>query len=331
MAGPKRIHTVTQGYQRNFARGGRLSVLDVRSGKVELKPTQQVAMRLRWWGPEIALADTTERSLQQCEGPAVATLRRLQQRWPLSGDARAVVAQFLAIHVLRSSAWDKYYVRLTSDTLREAAANDRFPEGVFDAVADEFVSPRGRIDMIMQQIPRMGSLLCSMHWSLVAFERPLLGSGDHPVVPIPLMAAGEVRDFNAVPRTGFMSTSEIRFPVNPRILLLLTWLDGDREAELLRGDFRHAADVNRSTHGQAERHWFRHPDHYAPRLAPPLLHEQHCQPLGYELVPGYAPDAVLNSRRRAETDRTMQELIDGGRYDVMKWVVAERARTAEAA
>lgn len=146
------------------------------------------------------------------------------------------------------------------------------------------------------------------------------------------MAAGEVRKVSAVPRTGFMTTSEVRFPVNPRVLLLLTWLDGDSEGQRLRGEYRHAADVNRSTYGQAERHWFRHPDYPAPRVAPPLLHKQRCQPIGYELVPGYAPDTVLQSRRRGETDRIMQELMDGGRYDLMRWVrVTERAGTAEAA
>jgi hypothetical protein len=74
----------------------------------------------------------------------------------------------------------------------------------------------------MKQIPRMASLFMSMHWSLVTFPDPLVASCDQPVVCVPL-PSGRRMPIKAMPQTGFMETAEVRFPIDPWRVPLLSW------------------------------------------------------------------------------------------------------------
>jgi hypothetical protein len=117
-----------------------------------------------------------------------------------------------------------------------------------------------------------------------------------------------------------METAEVRFPINPTHVLLLTWSLQPDLVDTLRGQFRHATDINRSTRAQADRHWFHRPGPRPPLLTPPTL-DLSCEPISYDLVPGYSFEVAATSRRRAEADELMRQLIAANTTDLMRFVV----------
>jgi hypothetical protein len=185
-----------------------------------------------------------------------------------------------------------------------------------------------RVEALLKQIPRMASLLACMHWSLIALDEPLLASSDQPVVVVPFLAHRQPAPIEALPRAGFLDTVEVRIPIDPQHLLLLSWLDEPDGGDVRRGSFPHAADVNRSTFAQADVEWFYKPGTHPPRLAPPFL-EPACEPISYGLLPGYSLNAAYRSRRRTEADRIMRDIIASGVTDTLTWV-SVRERTSAA-
>jgi hypothetical protein len=108
----------------------------------------------------------------------------------------------------------------------------------------------------------------------------------------------------AMPRTASLDAVEIRISV-PSLVLLLTWLDEPENANAIRGGFRHAADVNRSTYGQADRQWFFRRGTRAPLIDHPLI-DPPCKPISYDLILGYSPHAASRSWQRGEADKIIE-------------------------
>lgn len=126
-------------------------------------------------------------------------------------------------------------------------------------------------DSLLRQIPRVGSALGSMHWTLVEFPADWLITSDEPVVMLgpppravsPASAIGPY-SFNAV---------EARFTLDPRRVLLLTWLDGPDEP-WLTGQREHACSVNCAVRAQALEEWFSKPGTIPPFIASRTLEPQ---------------------------------------------------------
>jgi hypothetical protein len=177
-----------------------------------------------------------------------------------------------------------------------------------------------RVETLLKEIPRMASVFMSMCWSLARFDEPLLASCDQPVVCVPRLQSRQTLPIEAMPRSGFMETAEVRFPINPWQALLLTWAPQPDERDPIVGEFRHAADINRSTRAQPERDWFYQPGSRPPLLAPPTL-DRACKRVSYDLVRGYSLEIARKSRRRSKADTIMKELIESQATDLMRFVI----------
>lgn len=321
MAKPRRIHLASRCYIRGWSDNGRVLVQSKDlSTPPQSRNISSVAWRNGWWGSNAQLSQAAESSLQRSEDDSAPILREFGAHWPLSRDDRATMAQFIAIHTVRTPAWLDTYNAISMEAIGEELRRRRWGTNVEKAAVKEFMSDRLRVETLLKQVPRVASMLMSMQWSLVEFAEPLIASCDQPVVFVPLLPRGRRGPITAMPRSGFMDTPEVRFPIDPWHVLLLTWSPQPDLRDPLRGEFRHATDVNRSTREQADLDWFHRPGPRPPLLTPPML-DHSCEPISYELVPGYSFDVAAKSRRRSEADAIMLALIESNESDVMRFVV----------
>jgi hypothetical protein len=321
MGKPRRIHLTSQCYIRGWADNGRVFVQeDDLNATPEARAVSSVGWRHVWWGADAVLSRAAESILQSSENDTAPILRELAARWPLQRDDRASLAQFIAGHSVRIPGWLETYHVVSIEAIGHQLRRRRWGAEVEKEAMREFMSDRLRVQTLLKQVPRVASLLMSMQWSFVEFDEPLIASCDQPVIFVPRSPAWQKLPIQAVPRCGSMETAEVRFPIDPRRVLLLSWSPQPDLAQTVTGEFHHAADVNRSTRAQADRHWFHRPGPRPPLLSPPML-ALSCEPISYELVPGYSFDIAARSRRRAEADRIMKELIKANTTDRMRFVV----------
>ena len=321
MGKPRRIHLASQCYVLGWADNGRVFVQqDDLSAAPETRAVASVGWRNAWWGADADLSRAAECTLQRSENDSAPILRELEARWPLRRDDRATLAQFMAIHTVRTPAWLETYNAISMEAISEELKRRRWGAEVENAAVREFMGDQLRVEILLKQVPRVASMLMSMQWSLVEFEKPIIASCDQPVIFVPRLPSWQKLPIQAMPRTGFMEIAEVRFPIDPRRVLLLTWSPQPDLAAPIRGEFRHATDVNRSTRAQADRQWFHRPGPRPPLLTPPML-DLSCEPISYELVPGYSFDVAASSRRRAEAHTIMKELIEANTTDTMWFVV----------
>jgi hypothetical protein len=327
---PRRIHLVSQCHIRQFAVAD-FVVLRGSDGAQDA-PDRRVASvgwRPGWWGSDADLARGVEELLGTTEDRATPILREINIRWPLGRDDRAQLAEFVAIHVVRGPAWRSAYDMASMNSMGQQLRRDHWGEHVERMAFAEFVGDPLRAAAMLKDVPRIASILMSMCWTLVQFDEPLIGSCDQPVVWYPLLRPQRQVPIRAIPRSGFMDTVEVRFPIDPWRLLLLSWAPQPDMDDPVVGEFRHAADVNRSTDAQADRDWFYRPGSVPPFLAAPRL-DWACEPLSYDLVPGYTLDVATTSRRRADAGRLLAGLIESGATNEMRFVVV-RASASERA
>ena len=87
-----------------------------------------------------------EQSLGQCEGPTLRRLRDLDRDlgrvWPLTVENRALLGQFIALHIVRTPAFGLYLRLVTEDAITDERGRGRVPPESFDAVAQMFRGPR---------------------------------------------------------------------------------------------------------------------------------------------------------------------------------------------
>jgi len=320
---PRRIHTVTAGYLRRFARDGVVTVRHAKHGTYKASP-KRVACQYDFWGPE-DLAREVEESFGRNESAALRTMRKVSERWPPVGPNRAHLAGFMAIHIVRTPAYGSFVRSLGEEAIREQIEASDFSPAVRAAATDEFRGPRMHATTLLGQITRIGSLLGSMQWTLVQFERDLLTTCDQPVVLLPL-GGGDISPASSLAPFGLANTMEVRFTLDPRQVLLLTWLDGRDAEQPLEGTYAQACSVNCGVAAQAVEEWVHRPGTTPPFHSPPLLRPR-LYPISTELLSGYTHEAAVRSERRAATDALMTRLIDeNAPRDRMEWV-----RVADAA
>jgi hypothetical protein len=61
------------------------------------------------------------------------------------------------------------------------------------------------------------------------------------------------------------------------------------------------------------------------------LLDRSCEPVSYDVVPGYSLEVARSSRRRSEADAIMKELISSQATDLMRFVVVTARDESEAA
>jgi hypothetical protein len=152
---------------------------------------------------------------------------------------------------------------------------------------------------LLRQLPRIGGLLCSMHWTLLEAEEDWFVTSDQPVVLLPYQPSPH-SPASAVPPLALAATLEARFTLDARRALLLSWHDGtDSRSSIMRDQ---AASINCGLEAQALQEWFSRPGSRPPILSSQTL-QRRLYPVSLELLPGYTVARATESdrRQRAET------------------------------
>ncbi len=328
---PKRHHTVSAGYIGRFAHNHRVSVHKVTGGVSEIGP-RAVGFQNDFWGSD-GLATEVEQAFNKVENPVLRMLRNLPERWPLSTADRGALAQFVAVHVIRTPAFGAFARqagdRALESSVREVAARHDIDENELAAAAQVMKGQRHHVRTLLGQIGRIGSMFSNMQWNLVQFDQDWLITSDQPVVMLPLQG-GVVSPASSMPISGFRDLMEVFFTIDPRQMLLMTWAEAPDSAQPLSGSYRQACSVNCAVRVQALTEWVSRPGSTPPFHAPPIL-EPRIYPISTELLPGYTVQVAANSHRRAAANQLMAKVIEeNAPRDRMTWVTtpSDLARSA---
>jgi hypothetical protein len=307
---PRKHHTVTAAYIKRFSDG--MEVLRHIDGRrPKLVGPRGVGYQKDFWGsPD--LAREMEDAFNNCEEPAVALLRELDDAPNVAGldvDQRGLLAEFMAIHIVRLPAFGRMARRLAVESARETLVrHGAFSEANLRRAVDALQAPRQHNETLIGRIASITGLLASMHWSIVTFDQDLLITGDQPVALMPMHAA-TINSDSAIPPRGIMNILEGRFTLDPRKLLLMTWRDGYEVATPIVGTFAQACSVNTGVRALAEREWLSRPGAAPPFVVPPFRHPN-LYAISAEVFPGYAAATATASTRRTRTETQLRERWD---------------------
>jgi hypothetical protein len=322
MTPPRRHHTVSAGYIGRFANNRRQVAVHHVTGGVSEIGSRAVGFQTDFWGSD-ELATEVEQAFNRVEDPVLRMLRNLPECWPLSTEDRAALAQFVAVHVIRTPAFGAFLRsvgnRALPKSVREIAEKHGLPEEKVAVVTEGMKGQRNHVRTLLGQIGRIGSMFSNMQWNLVRFDHDWLVTSDQPVVMLPL-GGGTMSPASSVPRGGLSNVMEAFFTIDPRQLLLLTWAEAPDAAQSLSGTRRQACSVNCAVRVQALTEWVSRPDTTPPFHTPPIL-EPSIYAISTELLPGYTTPVATNSRRRAAANQLMTKVIEeNAPRDRMRWV-----------
>lgn len=304
-------HIVPRGYLRNFAVDGSVGMLLIETGERRRPSVADAGVRSDFYTRTRPSGeksyDIEAVSIASVEDGGLPVLREIRQRWPLSGDEKASAAMFIGLQLVRGPRWMEWQRAFTKQTLEDFDADGLFAPGsrkhgvseeeIKRAHADHFDKATTRLVDMLAIGAKAGSVLGSMHWSLLSFDRDLLGTSDHPVAVWPLsMTAREPSSIQAA-EAGALNLLEVRFPVDPRTALLMSWQDEPDTPDPIDVSALHAWNLNSFSLAEAEKQWF-----YRPGTRPRAKH-QRWLPLAPELFPGYSPAAAVGSNLRGLTAR----------------------------
>jgi hypothetical protein len=317
---PRKHHYVTAGYVKRFA--------DPDSGMVETHHYKKGAhqqgargfgYRKDFWGGR-ELATILEQAFNRCETPALDLLRGLdnsRRTDTLTGDERALISEFMALHVVRLPGFRRLIASATEDAVREVLSqNPRAGRRERQEAARVFGSTDSQADAMVGRVGVLTGVLASMHWSLVEFERAWLITGDQPVVFLP-RKSGSITPEGFIPPEGIFGTSEARFTLDPYTALLMTWHDDCDPSTTHAGTFEQACSLNMAVRSRAAEEWVCRPGTHPPFVKPPFLwHQIHA--ISADVIPGY-PTSDSVRRNRAE------QWVKDGSYEKVHWVAADSA------
>jgi uncharacterized protein DUF4238 len=310
MPSPRKIHVVTKAYLSGWAMNGLVIPVSVEYGKQKPKSPAAVGWDLEWWGSDDAkLNRICEEACGKLESKLPDALAAVES-WPLSQDDRAVIAQFLALHVLRTRAFPTWFAGVRDSSL--AGLQERFrSRNEYETFKHQRLTDRERAVRLISLINKLGSVFGSMHWTLLHFDEPLLITSDQPVAPVPLLTPGVIEPFVALPGGGWLDTLEVRCPLTPHLALLATWHMGP-EAEPVAATWQHAVNLNASSKAQAAKQFIQTPEREPAmpgaifaQMEPPIL-----LPISIQILPGYTLDAATRSLRREQTSKIVTALIE---------------------
>lgn len=281
-----------------------------------------------FWGVDEAEQAQMERKVANIESRAPVAINQLTSDWYKSSDSeiRSIVAEFIGLHWVRNRAMKQRFDELNESVLR--SKRQELSESLGDEY-ESFVSwqrsSKVKAGVLIDSIRLAMTVIGSMHWTLVRFDRPLLATADHPVVVVPNVFPGNPAIVEAASRYGIFNALELRFNLDPQHCLLMTWRDGSDSSAPSAGEYREAANINRALYAQTTVELV-HGRHYsAPLVAPPETLHSPIIPLCFIFLDGYGYGQVLRSVRRRMTNRNLDELIRGGRGSGATIVMADAA------
>ena len=303
----KQSHIVPRGYLRSFAVDEQIAMRLVDASSSRLISLNDAGTRRRFYRrtrPDGTPIDDVEWSLAHIDDKAAPLLREIENRWPLDTDDKATLAEFFGFQLVRGPGWREWHTTQLGDSLERLRSEgvpaldiapgttdaDRFVRHLESDLSEDTETMRRMLSLG----PKGACVLGSMHWALIRFNRPVIATSDHPVVVWP-------RGFKTLRPTpmglglGLLETLEVRVPLSPRLVLLMTWLwDGDSPS-VLTARKHHAGNINAFTVANADRQWFHFPD------TTPPVRDGSFTPISLELLAGYGADEATHSPRREKT------------------------------
>jgi hypothetical protein len=304
-----RSHLVPAGYLRGFAADGHVMAID-RNGRSRRRGVKQAGVERDFYRrrrPDGTYIQDVEETMARLESDAIPVIRDLGNSWPPERTARATLAQFLALQLVRGRGWRGWHdefigreVESWQETREPVRPGGPAPsEADIEAVGDALLGDAGRLRKMLELVPKVATLLGHMHWTLLRFGRDRLATSDSPVVPWPL--AEHTREPGPLPwSAGIREMVEVRFAVSPRLALLMTWLNEDDRTEPRVAAAHHDRNLNAFVMAQAEREWFHRPGMSVRQSSGRLT------PLSAELFPDYSGEVVEGSLRRKHADQIIQ-------------------------
>lgn len=302
-----RNHLASVAYLRGFTdERGLLTVVNLRSRRVNDATPESVAFRNHFWGRDEQLRSEVEHRLASVERHVPRILSNIARGGPPPHGSkdRGLLLEFLAMHFVRNPAWQ---AMIRGWLERETAVRGHDgPE--WQAFRDQLHSEHNRADTSLRQIPLVATLLGSTHWAHVRFPKPWLVTSDQPLIAVPMLRPGEQAPADVTP--GLMETIEFRFVLDPRHALVMSWLDALDWDDWGGGDMRIAADLNRSVVGHCDVEYVHRPGVEPPFVAPPFAPTGECNPITKRLHPGYSTPEAHRSERRSRAGEILHRMIE---------------------
>jgi hypothetical protein len=260
------------------------------------------ARGLRWASWTTPIYDV-EWSLEQGEAAAIHVIKDVVNRWPLDSEDKSKIGQFLALQHLRGpafKAWHDGQVEARSAELRADPRKWGTPpdgmsheEAVERYISEYLMSDTFRLKQMLKMVRSVGTVLHSMHWTLVRFSKGRLVTSDHPVVVWPV-GRGHSRPVANDLDAGATDTLEVFAPLAPDALILMTWVNDDDRLDPVDGEGRHVATANAFVVANTDEQWFHEPG------VEPWIAKGKRTPLSSQLVPRYSVAEAWRSPRRLE-------------------------------
>ncbi len=307
---PSKIHLAAQAYLAAWMLSGSLQAVHVRYGPQGPRSPAAVGWRKQWWGhADPHLNQICEEACGKLENEWPGLWPSVIDSWPPSNDARILLAQFMALHVVRTDGFRRWY------TNRRDGAVDGYraqftDEQQFAVFAEGVGCDRERSLRLLAMQNKISSVLASMHWSLLQFDEPLLVTSDQPVCPVGLMDLGMSQRVGATPPLGWIETVEVRFVLSPRHALVATWHEGPDTTPHI-GTWHQASNINGVLIQQTEMHWV-HVPNTSPAVPPLIMLDptHRFETLSPTLIPGYGSHVARASKLRLAVEREVTTLIN---------------------
>jgi hypothetical protein len=310
----KQGHLVPATYQRFFATDGSVMVhVPGRSDCVRLKvedagTRSKAYRRVRPDGTEI---DDVEASLSSLERHYRPVLEQITNGDPISDRMKATLAQFFGVQMVRGPMFFRLARSISEQTVRQKVTIENVsPEalararGDIDVLHDQAIGALWNarfLDMVTRS-QKLSWVLGCMRWQVLNFPAPIVAYCDQPVVVWPL-GVERIDARPTEPALGPINALEIRVPLAPNLLLLMTWEDADDQTTHTPAPSSFAADTNALVVAQADKQWM-----HQPGTEPPVA-KGVLTPTSSVLNPFYGPAHAAQSIRRATAAKELDRVL----------------------
>jgi len=295
-------HIVPAGYLRGFAIDSMtmrnlVTLRHPKESREKERSVRAVGTRIRPYSrtrPDGRRIDDVENSISKLENQ-VEVLRKARDRFPFCKGDRSTIAQFAGAQQVRGPKWARSYNKLAKE-FTEGIERDGLPSAentpreLLVREAERLEADTARLVSMQQWLYGFSALFFAMRWTLIHFARPILITCDHPVVLWD--AANRARPPTDLSGTGVKDLLEVRYPLNAATCLLMTWLEGCDDPEVIGGNKALARNINSFTRAAAEDEWF-----YLPGTKPPFSDERsRLVPLSTQIYGEYGDHQIAERR-----------------------------------
>lgn len=261
--------------------------------------------------PDGTPIDDVEASLAKLESATADPFARVGTDWPISETDREALTELFAFQLVRGPRWKQWHNEFADKEIarrREDPVMPR-PSGLLlpitaktlNSVEDEIKSDTFRLRKMLALAPKLMTLLSAMTWEVVDFVEDTLVLGDHPVVEWPF--GDEPRSAQLFTGHGISNVLEIRIPVTPRRLLVMSWQD-EPDGGQYQGTVGAAANANTFSIAHSERQWFK------PAGVPVAVDTRtRFDALVRQLHPRYATSVAEASHARSQVQAILGETL----------------------